>query len=62
MDEESISDRLESISGQLEHLDEMVHEIHQAVSRALPLLDRFTGNPVADYLRKRRKGTTGAVQ
>jgi hypothetical protein len=70
---ETLSDRelAEQLSRQLDHLDLTMHqvlgmlqgmapsltEVHAQVQKAAPLLDRFVGNPVADYLAH-RKGTS----
>jgi hypothetical protein len=72
---ETLTDRelLEQVSHQLDHLDvtlhgligycqslaELVTDINVQVQKAAPLLDRFVGNPVADYLAHRRENSRG---
>lgn len=59
---EELSGRLDMHLKQLDHIDTMIHEIHQfitehkpALTKALTLLD--PGRSVRDYLGRRRKDT-----
>jgi hypothetical protein len=56
---ETLTDRqlLERIDKVAQHIDGMVHEVHQMAARAEPLLKRFTASPVGKYFSGR--GRTG---
>lgn len=55
----SLSDRelLERFARQLDHLDLMLHEVHQFITEHKPALDKalmFLDNPVKTYLSRRK--------